>query len=289
MTSIIKQTGGNTASILVNKPIGPGKDEISADRFQEEYSELNPDCELNLIFDSNGGGVEHTREICKTLGDHIGRINAQILGLCASSASVIAMNCDEIFMSVDALIMIHEPVWSTSRSEAMCSVGNQKMITIPRQFKKQMPIAIPTLAKDKNASVRRTLEENRRTIKKHRKLLDNRKKLLADSTEFILDVYVSRSGTKREDLRQMMKEETWFTASDAVQFGFADFITAPTGLVDHVDFSQFRNPTNFLAGRYMDSAITARKKRRGKVIRKQISHMQHRVQKILTQRQQTEA
>ena len=149
----------------------------------------------------------------------------------------------------------------------------------------QMPITIPTLAKDKNASVRRTIEENKRTIKKHRNILNQRKTLLADSTEFILDVYCLNTCAKREDLRQMMAEETWFTASDAVQFGFADFISAPTGLVDHVDFTRFSNPTNFLAAKYMDSATTARAKRLNKINRKQTEFMRATVQKILTQRQ----
>ena len=283
MTSIIKKTGGNTASAYFGQHIGEGG--ITAEIFQAGLAPLSPDCSINCFFNSEGGSVEEGRQLYNAIRAHPGKTIAHIQGLAASIASVIAMACDEVFIAADALVMVHEPHWSVSQSEAMCSVGNQKMIAIPRQFNKQMPITIPTLAKDKNAPVRRTLEDNRRTIKKHRKLLENRKELLADSTEFILDVYVLRTGSSRSDLAEMMRAETWFRANDALTFGFADFITAPTGLVDHVDFTQFANPTNFLAGRYMDSAMTARKKRSQKVIRKQMTHMQQRVQKILTQRQ----
>ena len=282
---IIKQTGGNTAGVFIDGPIG-GPDGITGENFMRELSALDSDCELNIFFNSDGGSVEDGRQIYKAIHAHPGRTTSHIQGLAASIASVIAMACDEVFIAADALVMVHEPHWSVSQSEAMCSVGNQKMITIPRGFNKQMPITIPTMATDKNASVRRTLEDNRRTIKKHRDLLNDRKVLLSNSTEFILDIYHARTGAKREDLRQMMAEETWFTASDAVQFGFADFVTAPTGLVDHVDFTQFANPTNFLAAKYMDSATTARAKRLSKVNRKQVSHMQQRVQKILNNRQQ---
>ena len=284
MTDIIKKTGGNTAAVLINRTIGNGPGEISATQFKQEFAELNPDTELNVFFDSNGGGVSDTKEIYRTLRGHRGPTNAQAQGLCASSASVLALACDSITMSSDALFMIHLPHWSTSRSEAMCSVGNQKMITIPRGFNKQMPITIPTMATDKNASVRRTLEDNRRTIKKHRDLLNDRKVLLSNSTEFILDVYHARTGAIRSDLAEMMQAETWFSANDALTFGFADFITAPTGLVDHVDFTQFSNPTNFLAGKYMDSAGSARGKRSNKVARKKVAYTQQQAHKIIQQR-----
>ena len=282
MTDIIKPDKySNKADIFIDRSIGDDENEISAAQFKQELSAIPADSELNIFFDSNGGGVSDGREIYKAIRAHPGRTTAHIQGLAASIASVIAMACDEIFISADALVMAHNPHWSTSRSEALCSTGNQKLIAIPRQFNKQMPITIPTLVKDKNASVRRTLEDNRRIIKKHKNLLTKRKKSLADATEFILDVYHARSGSNRQELSEMMQAETWFTASDAVQFGFADFVTAPTGLVDHVDFSQFRNPNNFLARKYIVSSRTARKKRSQKVIRKKMTHMRKTTQKIL--------
>ena len=273
----------NKAQAYIDGPIG--SDGITAEQFKAELAELPPDCELDIIINSSGGSVEDGFGFYKPIRGHQGPTTAYNQGICASIASVIAMACDTISMASDALVMIHEPHWSASQAEAVCSTGNQKLISIPRQFKKQLPITVPTLVKDKNASVRRTLEENRRTIKKHRNLLKDRKKLLAESKESILDVYVLRTCGNRSELAEMMQAETWFTASDAVQFGFADFITAPTGLVDQADFSQFRNPTNFLSAKYLNSAKTARAKRQSKVNRKQVSHMRATVQKILTQRQ----
>ena len=125
----------------------------------------------------------------------------------------------------------------------------------------------------------------RRSVNKHRNPSAERRRLLEADREFILNTYFLRTGAKREDLRQMMAEETWFSAWDCIQFGFSDHISSPTGLVDHVDFSQFSNPTNFLAGRFMDSAKTARSNRLKKVNRKQTEFMRATVQKILNQRQ----
>lgn len=38
------------------------------------------------------------------------------------------------------------------------------------------------------------------------------------------DTYASRSGQQRDDVLAMMHEETWFTAAEAVEWGFADSV-----------------------------------------------------------------
>lgn len=40
--------------------------------------------------------------------------------------------------------------------------------------------------------------------------------------ESIVDIYQEKTGLDREEISQMMSEETWFTAKDAVDKGFAD-------------------------------------------------------------------
>ena len=148
-----------------------------------------------------------------------------------------------------------------------------------------MPITIPTLAKGKNASVRRTLKDNRRIISDHRKLLNQRKTLLADSTEFILDVYVLRTGACRDDLQAMMLAESWIPAEDALNLGMVDSITGPCGMVSQADYSQYINAPA-LSGKYLTSWLTARANRSRKVSRQNVSYMKQQAQKILTQTQQ---
>ena len=276
---IIKQTGGNTAMVLINRTIGNGPGEISAKQYNDEYSDLSHDCEINFMFDSNGGSVEEGKQIYKAIRGYSGQTTAHIQGLCASIASVIALGCDQVFMAADSLLMIHDPFYSVSRAESRCSMPGHNYIKIPRL---QKLIEIPTLTKNNS---RHSIEMMRRSVNKHRNTSAERRRLLEADREFILNAYFLRSGSCRSELAEMMQAETWFTASDAVRFGFADYVTAPAGLIDHHDLAQFSNPTNFLAAKYMDSATTARAKRQSKVNRKQVSHMRATVQKIITQRQ----
>lgn len=48
--------------------------------------------------------------------------------------------------------------------------------------------------------------------------------LLDKIKENILDIYEKKSSLSREDIAQKMNEETWFTAKEAVEVGFADEI-----------------------------------------------------------------
>ncbi|MED0762019.1 ATP-dependent Clp protease proteolytic subunit [Aneurinibacillus thermoaerophilus] len=41
----------------------------------------------------------------------------------------------------------------------------------------------------------------------------------------IVDIYMTKAKTTREDITQKVEEETWFTASEAVEIGFADKIS----------------------------------------------------------------
>ena len=278
MTDIIKlYRYSNKADVFIDGPIG-GPDGITGEQFKKELSALDSDCELNIFFSSSGGSVADGKEIYKCIRGHSGPTTAHIQGPALSIASVIAVGCDSVLMSSNSLLMIHNPFWGVGDAESMCSTGGQKLITIPRQFKKQKLITIPTA----KTSPRAKIAQMKRSVQKHKNSLSERRRLLETDKEFILDVYVLRTGAGRRDLRQMMAEETWLTASDAVQFGMADEITSHSDLISHWDFSQFSNPTNFLAGRYMDSAQTGRAKRLSKVNRKRISHMQ----RIIKQRQE---
>ena len=278
MTDIFKRDRySNKADVFIDGPIG-GPDGITGEQFKKELSALDSDCELQIFFNSSGGSVADGKEIYKCIRGHSGPTTAHIQGPALSIASVIAVGCDSVLMSSNSLLMIHNPFWGVGDAESMCSTGGQKLITIPRQFKKQKLITIPTA----KTSPRAKIAQMKRSVQKHKNSLSERQRLLETDKEFILNAYFLRTGSNKTELAEMMAEETWFTSWDCIQFGFADEITSPTGLISHWDFSQFANPTNFLGAKYMDSAQTARKKRAGKVNRKRISHMQ----RIIKQRQE---
>ena len=106
-------------------------------------------------------------------------------------------------------------------------------------------------------------------------------KFLDEARDYILNVYTSRSGAKRADLREMMRAETWFNSGDAVQFGFADFITPPTGLAQEQDYSQFNNTMN-----YFNSETTARARRLKKVNEARAKHCRQAALRIQKQRRE---
>lgn len=49
--------------------------------------------------------------------------------------------------------------------------------------------------------------------------------LLTKLDDSIVDIYMTKAKTTREDITQKVEEETWFTASEAVEIGFADRIS----------------------------------------------------------------
>jgi len=78
-------------------------------------------------------------------------------------------------------------------------------------------------------------------------------------TESMINIYAKRSGQTREDLRAMLAAETWMTAEQAVEKGFADevrgVVKAAAMLADHradfngseFDLSRFHNVPAFSA------------------------------------------
>jgi ATP-dependent Clp protease, protease subunit len=52
--------------------------------------------------------------------------------------------------------------------------------------------------------------------------------LLDSVSQTLIDTYASRTKNKAADIKQMMDDETWMTAADAVKQGFATKVTDPT-------------------------------------------------------------
>jgi len=90
--------------------------------------------------------------------------------------------------------------------------------------------------------------------------------VLAKIRETIVAVYARKTGLEREHVAEMMKEETWLTADEAVEFGFADRREEPVELAAHFDLSQFSNVPPSLAkkvngaGTVIKEAVMAEKK-----------------------------
>lgn len=59
--------------------------------------------------------------------------------------------------------------------------------------------------------------------------------------EGIVSAYVKKTGKTAEEIKEIMEEETWFTAADAVEAGFADEVTDAVEATAHFDLSAFGN------------------------------------------------
>jgi len=66
----------------------------------------------------------------------------------------------------------------------------------------------------------------------------------------ILNIYIRRTGSDRDTIEDMMRDETWMDAAEAISLGFADEISVTQDVAAHYDLSRFRNPPNDLGRRY---------------------------------------
>lgn len=73
---------------------------------------------------------------------------------------------------------------------------------------------------------------------------------VADALDKMADAlvssYVGKSGMKPDRVREMMREETWLTAAEAVALGLADEIQGPVKAAAHFDLSAFRHAPSAL-------------------------------------------
>lgn len=67
--------------------------------------------------------------------------------------------------------------------------------------------------------------------------------------EGLVGAYASKSGLSRGQIAELMADETWLTAKEAVELGFADGIEAPVRMAARFDLSRFRHPPSELSAR----------------------------------------
>ncbi len=86
----------------------------------------------------------------------------------------------------------------------------------------------------------------------------------------LVDTYVRRTKNDAGKVSDWMASETWFTARDAVDNGFADFITEPLQIAASGDLSRFRNvPASLRARSVATPELQMREARFSEVLRRQ--------------------
>ncbi len=106
----IKVKANKSAEIYIYEDIGDGwMGGLSAKRFADEVKSLGKMSTLNVRINSAGGSVFDGIAIYNTLRKHSARVIVDIDALAASIASIIAMAGDEIRMSANSFMMVHDP------------------------------------------------------------------------------------------------------------------------------------------------------------------------------------
>lgn len=141
--------------------------------FKQELEELGEVSELNVHINSYGGETFQGLAIYNLLKQHKAQINVYVDGIAASSASIIVMAGDKVYMPKTALIMIHN-CWTYT-------VGNSKDL---------------------------------------RKVADDMDKIAVAYKE----AYLSKINITEEKLDKLLDEETYLTADECIEMGFADEI-----------------------------------------------------------------
>lgn len=66
--------------------------------------------------------------------------------------------------------------------------------------------------------------------------------IMDQAKDSLVQMYMQRTGRDAAEIATMMSEETWMSAEDAVELGFADSITEPLQIAAKFDLSRFRKP-----------------------------------------------
>lgn len=147
--------------------------DVSAFGFKQDLDELGDISELNVHINSLGGSTFQGLAIYNLLKQYKSKVNVYIDGIAASSASIIAMAGDRIYIPKTSLMMIHN-CWTYA-------MGNAKEL---------------------------------------RKTADDMDKIAIAYKE----AYLSKIKIDEEKLSQLLEEETYLTAEECVEMGFADEI-----------------------------------------------------------------
>lgn len=115
-----KADNPNAGELLIYGPISNYTwwgDEVTPKQFKQELSALGDVSEINVYINSDGGDTFAAQAILSMLKRHSAQIDVYIDGLAASSASIIAMAGDTIYIPANAMMMIHNP-WTIALGNA---------------------------------------------------------------------------------------------------------------------------------------------------------------------------
>ena len=186
----IKNNASNTLDVYLFNDIGTFG--ITAQSFIDEIKEYD-NKELNIHINSLGGEVFEGMAIYSIIQRRKAKTTVYIEGIAASIASVIALAADEVIMSENSLLMIHN-AWGGTQGDA-------------EDMRKQADV-------------------------------------LDKITNEIAEVYIKKTKLPYDRVVEMMDEETWLTAEEAVALGFVDSISEPIKVAAKYDVSRFKNITN---------------------------------------------
>lgn len=195
-----------TAEVYIFDEIGVWG--ISAQDFIKEFSGLKNKF-INIHINSPGGNVFDGIAISNIIRKHSAKVTAQIDGIAASIASIIALAADRVEIAENGFMMIHKAQGLT--------IGNAE------------------------------------AMRKQADVLDKIDVTLAES-------YANKTGESSRTMLALMGDETWFTASEAVDLGLADEVINAGEEAALFDLSKFKNAPKDLRGK-SEKQIGAEQKR----------------------------
>lgn len=148
-------------------------EDVNANSLKNELEALGDLSCINVHINSYGGDTFQGLAIHNILKQHSAKINIYVDGIAASSASIIAMAGDKVYMPRTALMMIHN-CWT-------CVIGNAAEL---------------------------------------RKIAEDMDKI----AEAYKSAYMAKVNITKEKLDELLTNETYLTADECIEMGFADEI-----------------------------------------------------------------
>lgn len=174
----------SSADLYFYDMIGSSWDGTTAKQLSKDLKDIGDVSTLNIFINSPGGVVFDGVAIYNMLKRYPATKKVQIDGMAASIASVVAMVGDTISIAKNGMMMIHDP-WAWI--DMFVQGDAQKF----RQMAEMLMKSADKLDKIRDA---------------------------------IIATYAARTTTPEEKIGEMMTAETWMTAKEAVDLGFADSI-----------------------------------------------------------------
>ena len=185
------QNKASAAEIFLYDDIGDGWfGGVSSKQFASDLRSFGDVKDITVRIDSAGGNVFVGHVMYNLLREHDATITVKIDGMAASIASVIAMAGDDIEISENAVMMVHNP-WGVAIGES-------------EDIRKEA---------DRLVAIRSS----------------------------IVSAYVGRTKQEEAKISEFMNAETWLSADQAVELGFADRLNQETLLAaSAADWRRYR-------------------------------------------------